>query len=134
MLRRRPKFQNHIPVRGRKLFLAGFEPRRRDEISKPYPRKGTETFRRSSETGISMTKFQNHIPVRGRKLLCPEILYRLDGRISKPYPRKGTETFDPFLFESCNIKFQNHIPVRGRKLLTSLLNLFVRRHFKTISP
>ena len=38
-----PLFQNHIPARGRKLDhpLAFEEPR---IISKPYPRKGTETL------------------------------------------------------------------------------------------
>ena len=86
-------FQNHIPVRGRKLC-----PQRHTiigcaDISKPYPRKGTETggrwlfglypshfktispqgdgntFLRSLERRLFSEKFQNHIPVRGRKLV-----------------------------------------------------------------
>ena len=85
---RDPQFQNHIPARGRKPFatrtivLKLF-------ISKPYPRKGTETNHLSSLVlspfyfktispqgdGNASTKvrtsfpekFQNHIPARGRK-------------------------------------------------------------------
>ena len=58
-------FQNHIPARGRKQQHA----RQSIEdviISKPYPRKGTET--------MQFAVFS---------LIC---------FISKPYPRKGTET------------------------------------------
>ena len=63
-----------------------------DAISKPYPRKGTETSVERSAVRHSAAEFQNHIPARGRKhlalnLLAEQIL------ISKPYPRKGTETY-----------------------------------------
>ena len=36
-------FQNHIPARGRKLLFLRMEQERRRGISKPHPRKGTET-------------------------------------------------------------------------------------------
>ena len=58
-------FQNHIPVRGRKLA----------ELQLP---------------AIELA-FQNHIPARGRKQV-PDILIQCRVGISKPYPRKGTET------------------------------------------
>ena len=84
------------------------------KISKPYPRKGTETKQEHSTQSSCLT-FQNHIPARGRKHLSTmsntsfsssfqnhipargrkpatrgEILAKII--ISKPYPRKGTET------------------------------------------
>ena len=89
-------------------------------ISKPYPRKGTET---SSES--------------------PTSLYSLV--ISKPYPRKGTETTTTaramppvaFYFKTISPQgdentilawspsksqpFQNHIPARGRKQVPDIL-------------
>ena len=84
-------------------------------ISKPYPRKGTETLKLYSETvkrtsnfktispqgdgnaqydihASSTGSFQNHIPARGRKLLLDDAEEGTLGTISKPYPRKGTET------------------------------------------
>ena len=60
-------------------------------ISKPHPRKGTET--RVIDDGIqSLTSFQNHIPVRGRKRLAERDRVLDTEGISKPHPRKGTET------------------------------------------
>ena len=62
------EFQNHIPARGRKLSdecgNGDF-----DCISKPYPRKGTETFVSEYVYAPSVISFQNHIPARGRKPL-----------------------------------------------------------------
>ena len=69
----RKTFQNHIPARGRKpanddaMFIAN------SLISKPYPRKGTETPSITPEND-SAPKFQNHIPARGRKPPTPTIL------------------------------------------------------------
>ena len=107
-------FQNHIPARGRKLHRIELIVHVIVEISKPYPRKGTETsppsaqrrlpphFKTISPQGDGnkwrwcplefFSLFQNHIPARGRKLEHP---FRIEPRqilISKPYPRKGTET------------------------------------------
>ena len=60
-------FQNHIPARGRKHLLSDLILEISDDaISKPYPRKGAETF-------------------------APFKQPRADYSISKPYPRKGTE-------------------------------------------
>ena len=89
-VRREHKFQNHIPVRGRKpcqevssgIFLV---------ISKPHPRKGTETVSHPPTPLWPNRIFQNHIPVRGRKR-----------EIVVAYPLEEL--------------FQNHIPARGRKL------------------
>ena len=39
----------------------------RTEISKPYPRKGTETMSDANGWNIRTSLFQNHIPARGRK-------------------------------------------------------------------
>ena len=82
-------FQNHIPARGRKRKSSSVGVVLR--ISKPHPRKGTETTTKRQNAAINL-KFQNHIPARGRKREGQKtILDRY--RISKPHPRKGTETF-----------------------------------------
>ena len=77
-------------------------------ISKPYPRKGTETFS-TSDCEKELSKFQNHIPARGRKL------------------------FSQSSFLS-DLAFQNHIPARGRKLPSSFSSSSYSVYFKTISP
>ena len=82
-------------------------------ISKPYPRKGTETTP-WDDTDLCYA-FQNHIPARGRKLSFFSSFINLH-KISKPYPRKGTETKLTYSFSVRVEKvFQNHIPARGRK-------------------
>ena len=108
-------FQNHIPVRGRKHVVHRVESIVHVIISKPYPRKGTETaaqrqtlrppcsyfktispqgdgnvFSPVSRNGTTRL-FQNHIPVRGRKPILKSLVRRNIPFISKPYPRKGTE-------------------------------------------
>ena len=60
-------------------------------ISKPYPRKGTETTHTLSIPMMLLHQFQNHIPARGRKRQESDVNAAVT-RISKPYPRKGTET------------------------------------------
>ena len=69
-------------------------------ISKPYPRKGTETS----------------VKLRGK----PATAYA----ISKPYPRKGTETYHVLTCDRADLQFQNHIPARGRKQHWVLLPFF----------
>ena len=109
-------------------------------ISKPYPRKGTETSHYCSGGKRAPCEFQNHIPARGRKLskcrsLSADIAIRFQNhipargrklfilllvqterkKISKPYPRKGTETIGLLRLDLSISLFQNHIPARGRK-------------------
>ena len=79
-------------------------------ISKPHPRKGTETFSDGLSLVVVHYKFQNHIPARGRKL---------------PFDGKET-TLESELF-------QNHIPARGRKPL-ELDPCSLGLNFKTTSP
>jgi len=62
------KFQNHIPARGRKQLPPNIQPLALQSISKPYPRKGTETMGIPGICPIIAELFQNHIPARGRKL------------------------------------------------------------------
>ena len=83
-------------------------------ISKPHPRKGTET---NIEIILSLKrqKFQNHIPARGRKLHDEPSYTSAASDISKPHPRKGTETNRMLEIEPLKLKFQNHILARGRK-------------------
>ena len=84
-------FQNHIPVRGRKRDIGALYMGVIRIISKPYPRKGTETITR-------------------------RLIPTLPLPISKPYPRKGTET-RTVVSHVINMKrFQNHIPARGRSV------------------
>ena len=65
-------------------------------ISKPHPRKGTETPKESAE-GLSNLTFQNHIPARGRKRFQKFAIKSDSLLISKPHPRKGTECANPSL-------------------------------------
>ena len=104
------QFQNHIPARGRKQSAKGIVSVAVNVISKPYPRKGTETIPHRLSCVRVGNQFQNHIPARGRKLV--EFFVQLHAKkISKPYPRKGTETiksqFVPFL---CRINFKTISP------------------------
>ena len=81
-------------------------------ISKPHPRKGTET-----------------------QLRCM-ILIRHQHHISKPHPRKGTETGNRnrHSIRKCP-PFQNHIPARGRKHPTERTErINPDWNFKTTSP
>ena len=116
-----PKFHDHYPARGRKhrdpcptLFCLSF-------VSRPLPRKGTETsgsldyegnfyiigFTTITPQGdgnpiSSLTSrllppwFHDHYPARGRKpsgviFTTPSFTDCAD--VSRPLPRKGTETF-----------------------------------------
>ena len=84
------EFQNHIPARGRKRLRDEAEVAV-EEISKPHPRKGTETTH--SKLAVASTATL----------------------ISKPHPRKGTETDGLEPSHARLHIFQNHIPARGRK-------------------
>ena len=84
-------FQNHIPARGRKHLFIISEPVIASAISKPYPRKGTETF-----LGIRWNQkllwYFKTIPPQGDGNHDSVSFLVLLFMISKPYPRKGTET------------------------------------------
>ena len=108
-------------------------------ISKPYPRKGTETYfilkcnRRTSHDfktispqgdgntnltafiSISKTHFKTISPQGDGNFLIL-LSQALEIKISKPYPRKGTETLQGTDIHPREVLFQNHIPARGRKL------------------
>ena len=83
-------FQNHIPARGRKpcsrvsIYCRNIDFKTTSPqgdgnigrykylpiipaISKPHPRKGTETVENTNCCGQANCRFQNHIPARGRK-------------------------------------------------------------------
>ena len=60
-------FKNQNPARGRKLEIGADGEREGGKISKPYPRKGTETSGSVSGATI-IQRFQNHIPARGRSV------------------------------------------------------------------
>ena len=132
-------FQNHIPARGRKRLSTYFTPARCASdfktispqgdgnttaraippvaflISKPYPRKGTETTESRSRSPQEAQHFKTISPQGdGNEQVTPSFA-RLRVIISKPYPRKGTETALPASRADPSSIFQNHIPVRGRK-------------------
>ena len=82
----------------------------RSAISKPHPRKGTETLRNLHD-------------------------YLCDAAISKPHPRKGTETVEIFIFCCCrNRQISKPHPRKGTE--TGRENLLQLRllDFKTTSP
>ena len=84
-------------------------------ISKPYPRKGTETDARRQEH--AHRRISKPYPRKGTETVSEELgHHRAEITISKPYPRKGTETTPWQTASSAKSSFQNHIPARGRKL------------------
>ena len=78
-------------------------------ISKPHPRKGTETHTMTASRGSYMN-FKTTSPQGDGNRLRSEI----DARRDTP--------------------FQNHIPARGRKLALNPLFHFFSSYFKTTSP
>ena len=134
------------PIRAAKCC---FEPRRTRlpdaRISKPHPRKGTET----SPNLIVHETIKRYFKTTSPQGDGNASFFRVDemtlSMISKPHPRKGTEThpflktnnsFDGILkphprkgtettilpVETCGSSlFQNHIPVRGRNTRTPSL-------------
>ena len=122
------------PIRAAKCC---FEPRGTRlpdaRISKPHPRKGTETTRNHKDSTSNNPISKPH-PRKGTETMML-LLSKNNLVISKPHPRKGTETHEPIMSGSNASEFQNHIPARGRKLLhffTSLLR--IEENFKTTSP
>ena len=84
-----------------------------EEISKPYPRKGTETACELPCSGLCFRNFKTISPQGdGNSVQCSRAVAIL---ISKPYPRKGTETLRDLSLTALESIFQNHIPARGRK-------------------
>ena len=82
-------FQNHIPARGRKLSVKdGIN--NNSVISKPHPRKGTETIRQRRNQQ-QLCNFKTTSP-QGDGNLHDYLSKIYDQTISKPHPRKGTET------------------------------------------
>ena len=132
------RFQNHIPARGRKLpvtgalpwktyyfktispqgdgnpFLSSFHHDQRKIISKPYPRKGTETFK-MIRIPCDQTLFQNHIPARGRKQALFERCSRNIENFKTISPQGDGNKSHLVGQTTESMKFQNHIPARGRK-------------------
>ena len=103
-------FQNHIPARGRKRSVFTFDLRTRN-ISKPHPRKGTETT-----------------------LQVNRIQFRLS-KISKPHPRKGTETRFRRIVLAPNQDFKTTSPQGdGNLLMEYIIDSSLPKDFKTISP
>ena len=86
-------------------------------ISKPHPRKGTETGYSHAFDEFSAKDFKTTSPQGDGNLFAASISAFLIILISKPHPRKGTETIQHTDINGVFIKtFQNHIPARGRKL------------------
>ena len=102
-------------------------------ISKPYPRKGTETILYPI-LFIPMTIFQNHIPARGRKHVVHRVESVVHVIISKPYPRKGTETIGRLITTIPNI-ISKPYPRKGTETCENVRSSDVGlSNFKTISP
>ena len=83
------------------------------QISKPYPRKGTET--QQSPSSERMLNISKPYPRKGTETISSLLYIPAALIISKPYPRKGTETDYMIYGQFIKYEFQNHIPARGRK-------------------
>ena len=85
-----------------------------DAISKPYPRKGTETYLFCLWTLHECQRISKPYPRKGTET-CPrvECLVLQANRISKPYPRKGTETSSFFFLFSTNRFISKPYPRKG---------------------
>ena len=103
------KFQNHIPARGRKHVALFAHPVLDDLISKPHPRKGTETCTAAA-------------------LSCQSL------PISKPHPRKGTETPQICARTSPTLMISKPHPRKGTETTLKTTNSLLLRNFKTTSP
>ena len=137
-------FQNHIPARGRKHFCGNLIPILVGvRISKPYPRKGTET---TSLNGVSSLNiyidFKTISPQGDGNAAKARKNVKNVCKISKPYPRKGTETTIGMLYFHSSQQFQNHIPARGRKQVVlgenvhgfGISKLYPRKGSETLHP
>ena len=160
------EFQNHIPARGRKhircavfgfsiLYFKTISPQgdgntcsshcstvKSLKISKPYPRKGTETLSCCHDTASGRKHFktispqgdgnlneichcdfcflfQNHIPARGRKHAPHCRGSQGHYLISKPYPRKGTETFQQHALLTISKTISKPYPRKGTETTCS---------------
>ena len=115
------EFQNHIPARGRKLYSAAHCPYHiSEEISKPHPRKGTETPRNWGHYINGVIHISKPHPRKGTETALLIMIKLPFCEISKPHPRKGTETVPSADdAQSSKVQFQNHIPARGRKPIDS---------------
>ena len=102
-------FQNHIPARGRKHHLHTAYRLWYTHISKPHPRKGTET---------PILRSNQHWRIA----------------ISKPHPRKGTETLKNTPFKNKNQNFKTTSPQGDGNKLEAFLIMIFSYNFKTTSP
>ena len=126
-------FQNHIPARGRKHNI-GVVAVEVPAISKPYPRKGTETSARYTDS-MPRWYFKTISPQGDGN--CDDFASHFLMNDFKTISPQGDGNKSGFLFSpSMRYQFQNHIPVRGRnprtepisqtkRAATSLAALFV---------
>ena len=122
------------PRKGTETDITANEFRSRPRISKPYPRKGTETVAVAPVIRRSRHRFQNHIPARGRKRLMKFTLITFF-MISKPYPRKGTETsIFVCIRENLRKNFKTISPQGDGNHVVCIGNGDIDLYFKTISP
>ena len=103
------RFQNHIPARGRKPINPFCIKHIEENISKPHPRKGTETMTTRKPILRKSTHFKTTSP-QGDGNAC-------------------TATVTALL-----LIFQNHIPARGRKRFIPFQVPHEGNNFKTTSP
>ena len=110
-------FQNHIPARGRKplreecniLFCIA-------NISKPYPRKGTETCRLSGVVSARIWRNFKTISPQGDGNCSRYNRRRCLRRNFKTISPQGDGNIWRSTCLQSRSLFQNHIPARGRKL------------------
>ena len=100
------------------------------DISKPYPRKGTETCR-ASASGYRAC-ISKPYPRKGTETRIRQRANHSD-RISKSYPRKGTETSARYTDSMPRWYFKTISP-QGDGNCDDFASHFLMNDFKTISP
>ena len=108
-------FQNHIPARGRKQLAGQGVCCRPRGISKPHPRKGTETSKGVAIKSLTEAfDFKTTSPQGDGNVSCGRSPIRTR-YFKTTSPQGDGNTLLPLLIHFYLLLFQNHIPARGRK-------------------
>ena len=120
------------PRKGTETFRTALQQKRRLQISKPHPRKGTETINHVT-VSISTIYFKTTSP-QGDGNQLSNIVSTNCVLFQNHIPARGRKQTIPLRLRAGEKLFQNHIPARGRKQHHIQHNLQMGNNFKTTSP